>query len=200
MSAPDVREENTKVDDFAACMAVRSSILVQLLALPLPLICSGKGDYENVKNVGNSHDLIAAILGRILIMTKEKEQELVREILYGTHVDDLFSAVKKANGSFEQGYEALCTYTRAVICKLVEMDTGGFAQSSQQLDIRFVRDPSVISVSQHSSLVDNAVAYCKALSAYSTKSDSEKATTDRKYDCCVQANLMKLREIVSCQM
>jgi hypothetical protein len=153
-------------------MCMRSSILVQLLALPLPLLCTGQAAYENVKEVGNSHDLIAAILGRVLLpsTTQPTEQKtntlkdafVHMELVHGSHAGKLLDAlqfVKDDSLLMPSGYEPLCAYTRTVIEKLVALDSGNVGQ----LDIRIMHDVGCISRSQHSSLVINAKDFCKSM-------------------------------------
>lgn len=198
---------------YAQHMCFRSSILVQLLALPLPLICTGKGEYENHKNVGNSHDLIAAILGRIMVMSKEKEEQMNKEILFGQHRQQLLGSIKNAKKvddaeqidfqkinletiENEKEYEALCAYTRAVIERLVAIDTGCTMKEAQMMDIRFVRDPGTISRSQHRSLFEHAREFCNALNTLNDKEEeSGPDIVFNGYRDCVAWNIKFLRQM-----
>jgi|694.fasta_scaffold106876_2 hypothetical protein len=179
-------------------MFARSTFLVQLLSIPLPLICTGQGDYENgTKDVGNSHDLISTILGRILVVHENSTQEILKilqgQVLEGCHTEHLLSFLRSVaaapHENIQQGYEALCTYTRAVIEKLVELD---ISSSAQSLDIRFVKDIGTISKAVHGSLVGNALEHARAMAVLYEMDDMnelEKDATSVDYQNIVAANL-----------
>lgn len=168
-------------------MCARTSILVQLLSLPLPMICTGKGDNEN-KEVGNSHDLISAILGRLLVEQKHNENELLEKILY----DDKLQTDLLSNPS----YEGLCAYTRSIIEKLVKMD----GNNAESMDIRFVLDVGTISRSQHTSLVLNAKEFCNSMLIVSDlekdKTWKDKWKSCKDYKDFVDLNLQVLRHFL----
>jgi hypothetical protein len=188
-------------------MFARSTFLVQLLSIPLPLICTGQGDYENgTKDVGNSHDLISTILGRILVVHENSTQEILKilqgQVLEGCHTEHLLSFLRSVAvisscdnlpvvmyKDLDKGYEALCTYTRAVIEKLVELD---ISSSAQSLDIRFVNDIGTISKAVHGSLVGNALEHARAMAVLYEMDDMnelEKDATLVDYQNIVVVNL-----------
>jgi hypothetical protein len=167
--------EDVEADEQKQCeqnLFTRTTFLVQLLSIPLPLVCTGQGDYSSgFKDVGNSHDLISTILGRILASHKDRMQETLqyvqKEVLMGDHVTALFTSILKHKEAKQtppsyhfNAYQALCAYTRIVLERLIALDRSCPASI---LDIRFVQDVGIISKARHASLVGNALEHAKAM-------------------------------------
>lgn len=111
----------------------------------------GAGEYQNARNVANSHDLISAIIGRILHDKIHTPETIQKDAVLGDHMDSLVK---------DPSYEGLCTYTRKVIQRLVFLDTG---MQTANMDIRFVRDYGTISRSQNAPLYFGAKEHCRSM-------------------------------------
>ena len=111
----------------------RAFLITQLLAPPLPMLCTGSNGEERISS---SHDLLWVLFGRLFSLKARQEKITDDEhaggggastmlvpwheyILSGTHTETLLRALVSANTS---KYEAFCAYTRSVISITVAAD------------------------------------------------------------------------------
>lgn len=188
----------THMDKAIEKTCIRSGFMVQILSLPLPLMCTGQGENEG-KHTANSHDLIAAILGKVLVekcTTDQSCEQLLSSVLYGKHHADLrmyFQDQTKhhtKDHTMHEGYQVLCAYTRSVIQALVDIDSGATAVGTT-LDIRFICDPGTISKSQQALLVENAKNYCKSLLILCGQEQNQTLVSRLEQNCKDYIDLVK---------
>jgi hypothetical protein len=95
-----LREEHME-DHIGECGAM----MVQLMSVPLPLICTGREDNKG-QNIGNSHNLAATLFSRLLdqrkqsikeniLMCSDKSIDWVQIALYGPHYRLLLEGMMK---------------------------------------------------------------------------------------------------------
>lgn len=167
----------------------RSALFTQLLCPPLPMVC--RNSSERDERITNSHDLIYAMFGRLLMVPENNLQHCYPSagfqgnwrlhILKGKHAFDLLDAlVAQPNVvEFSQLYPLFCNYCREVIRILVGYDmasqvsphmTENMAQSGYDGagDIRFLSDPGRVSFSKYPSLVNQIIDHYMSVGLFWT--------------------------------
>lgn len=176
----------------------RAMVIVQLLAPPLPIMCVGGASRDGDK-VSSSHDLIHAILGRLLSIPKEDAGNFERvlpeagfkgdfkaHILRGQHAITLLNGMigeGKRIPTDEEEYSMLCTYTREVIMLLTMYDTASMSNASKwevaskklptSLDIRFLNDTGRVSFSTRPALVSSAIDFVSSFAVLRDMNDEQ---------------------------
>lgn len=177
-----MEDDRERVEDhIGECGAM----MVQLMSVPLPLICTGRGDNEG-KNIANSHNLAATLFSRLLDQKRKYKdadtQKMIGDLnmdwiqiaLYGPHykllLQDMLSIRHLKHADFKDvlhaGYPLLQRYLRSVLDIMVNVDMqcpAGYANSwFFENDIRFLQDLGTITGST-AGLRDNAIQHFKAM-------------------------------------
>jgi len=128
----------------------RSILMARIRSPPLPLICNLME--SGVPTYGDSYDLIATILGRLLVERGEEGERLAHEVFntctVPLEIPDGMSA-----------YEVFCNYTRDIIRGLMIADRA----KQHDPDIRFECDPRRVSWALHPYLCISIARYRKML-------------------------------------
>lgn len=176
----------------------RAMIIVQLLAPPLPILCVGGASRDGDK-VSSSHDLIHAILGRLLAVPKEDAANFERvlpeagfkgdfksHILKGQHAIVLLNGVigeGKRIPTDEEKYSMLCMYTREVITLLTLYDVASASSASKwkvasqkmpaTIDIRFLNDMGRVNWATRPALVSSAIDFVSSFAVLRDMGDHQ---------------------------
>ena len=189
---------NAAIDAQYNMHTERAMVIVQLLAPPLPIMCVGGASRDGDK-VSNSHDLIHAILGRLLSIPKEDAANFERvlpeagfkgdfkaHILKGQHAITLLNGMIGEGGRIptdEEKYSMLCTYTREVITLLTLYDVASMSSASRwkvaskkmpaTIDIRFLNDMGRVNWATRPALVSSAIDFVSSFAVLRDMNDEQ---------------------------
>lgn len=163
----------------------RSMFMMQLLSPPLPMLCVGS---EGEEKIGNSHDLIYTLVGRLAGSPPQQQGENPKhqtslsfepdwyvDMLRGPHALQLLDILledKEKRKTDEEIYEAMCTYTREIISIAMKKDmlipmsrssNKPSADCKTLPDVRFLREPSRVNWASHKPLCESAVHFLCSL-------------------------------------